>query len=267
MRRENRKHIKQTNDKVMIYGMVGASILVIAIISIMTFIRKNSTEKAQLGSLNIANNSTSENTESASTELGKTVNEVQEEANSTNTTNTLTTNSIANDINKISGNVTKSTKTNTSSTKSSLTTTTNTTTEKENEPTFMKPVEGEISREFAKDQLIYSDTLEEWTTHLGIDIKAQETTVVVASEKGTVSAIKNDPRYGLTITIEHEDGFQTVYSNLLTSEFVIEGEKVEKGQTIATVGNTAAFESKEEPHLHFEIIKDYKQVDPNIYIK
>ena len=131
----------------------------------------------------------------------------------------------------------------------------------------MKPAEGEISKEFAKDQLVYSETLEEWTTHLGVDIKAQETTVVVASEKGTVKSIKNDPRYGLTITIEHEDGFQTVYSNLLTSEFVVEGEKVEKGQTIATIGKTAAFEIKDDAHLHFEILKEYKQVDPTIYIK
>ena len=47
----------------------------------------------------------------------------------------------------------------------------------------------------------------------------------------------------------------------------IEGEKVEKGQSIGTVGNTAVFEIADEPHLHFEILKDSIQVDPSIYLK
>ena len=51
---------------------------------------------------------------------------------------------------------------------------------------------------------------------------------------------------------------------MLTSEFVVEGEKVEKGQSLGTVGNTAAFEIADEAHLHFEILKDSVQVDPNI---
>lgn len=58
-----------------------------------------------------------------------------------------------------------------------------------------------------------------------------------------------------------------MYSNLLTSEFVVEGEEVKQGQTIGTVGNTAAFEIAEDAHLHFEIWKDGEAVDPNTYIK
>ena len=132
---------------------------------------------------------------------------------------------------------------------------------------FEKPVEGDIVRDFAVDNLIYSNTLQEWTTHTGVDIKAEKTTVVKASEAGTVKSIKNDPRYGLTIVILHDNGFETVYSNLLTSEFVVEGEKVGKGQSIGTVGNTAAFEVADDSHLHFEILKDSIQVDPSIYLK
>ena len=132
---------------------------------------------------------------------------------------------------------------------------------------FEKPVEGDIVRDFAVDNLIYSNTLQEWTTHTGVDIKADKTTIVKAAESGIVKTIKNDPRYGLTVIVEHENGFQTVYSNLLTSEFVVEGEKVEKGQSLVTVGNTAAFEIADDAHLHFEILKDSVQVDPNIYLK
>ena len=135
------------------------------------------------------------------------------------------------------------------------------------EPEFIMPVEGEISRGFAKDSLVYSNTLEEWVTHLGIDIKAERTSIVKAAEGGEVAAIKNDPRYGLTIIIDHGNGYKSIYSNLLTTEFVSEGERVEKGQSIATVGNSAAFEIVDEAHLHFEILKDDMQVDPNIYLK
>lgn len=132
---------------------------------------------------------------------------------------------------------------------------------------FQAPVAGEIIKDFAIDNLIYSTTLEEWTTHSGIDIKAEKTSVVAAAETGTVESIKNDPRFGLTIIISHENGFKTIYSNLLTTEFVSENEVVEKGQTIATVGETASFEVADESHLHFEIYKDGTPVNPTIYLK
>ena len=139
--------------------------------------------------------------------------------------------------------------------------------EPKKELAFEYPVQGEINKDFAMENLIYSETLEEWTTHQGIDIKADRTTVVKSAEEGTVVAIKNDPRFGLTVIIEHQDGYKTVYSNLLTAEFVSEDEHVEKGQTIGTVGNSAVFEIADEPHLHFEIIKDGEYVDPKMYLK
>ena len=117
------------------------------------------------------------------------------------------------------------------------------------------------------DTLSYSKTLEEWITHPGIDIKADKTTIVTASEDGVVESIKNDPRYGLTITISHENGFKTIYSNLLTTEFVKENETVEKGQTIATVGESSSFEISDDSHLHFEMYKDGELVNPTIYLK
>ena len=199
----------------------------------------------------------------------------------TNISNSAQTNSVTNSVNTTTNNTVNSTNNtvNSSNNKDTVSNVNSDTSsdsdkkgsnanEEENqELSFSKPVEGEIMREYAKDNLIYSQTLEEWTTHTGIDIKADKTTVVKSAEAGTVKTIKNDPRYGLTIVIEHSDGFQTVYSNLLTSEFVVEGEKVEKGQSLGTVGNTAAFEIADEPHLHFEILKDSVSVDPTIYLK
>lgn len=265
---------KSVNDKIIMYSIIGVAILAVVLAGLLIY-SKSLSDEVKEGTMsleqmaNIAGNST-ENTESASTEIGKSVEESKNETNSSN----QTTNSQNNTNNAATNNSNTNIKSQ-NSTKSNITSNANktnnqtkqTNSETKTELSFSKPVDGEIVREYAKDNLIYSETLKEWTTHLGIDIKADKTTVVKSAETGTVKSIKNDPRYGLTIVIEHSNGFQTIYSNLLTSEFVVEGEKVDKGQSIGTVGNTAVFEIADEPHLHFEILKDSIQVDPNTYIK
>ena len=122
-------------------------------------------------------------------------------------------------------------------------------------------------KEFCKESLTYSETLKEWTTHYGVDIKAEKASVVKAAADGTVEHIKNDPRYGLTIIIKHSNGFKSLYANLLTTEFISENEEVKVGQTIGTVGDTAVYEIVDEAHLHFEILKNNENVNPSDYIK
>ena len=285
----------EMNMKIIKYASIGVGILAIIVLGLLIYskslndkVKEESLSSEQFADLMQNSNNNSNNTTSVSTEMGKTVNEASNELNSTSNTNS--TNMTENMTRNATNNTAISTNTNTSSNSTSNASNTNSSTQNSNnssnsnnntssdsnanksetkqaEISFSKPVEGEIVKEFAQDNLIYSNTLEEWTTHTGIDIKAEKTTVVKAAEAGMVKSIKNDPRYGLTIVIEHQNGFQTVYSNLLTSEFVVEGENVEKGQSLGTVGNTAAFEIADEPHLHFEILKDSVAVDPSIYLK
>lgn len=263
---------KSVQDKIIMYSIIGVAALAIILVGLLMYSKQLSDEVEEgtmtLEQMSNVNNQTNTNTESVSTEVGKSVEEAENEMNSTNNTNTNTaTNTTTNTKNSTntSINITKQNETKTTNTTSSKTTEKKEETKKE--LSFQKPVDGEIMKGYAKDNLVYSETLQEWTTHLGIDIKAEKTTVVKAAEAGTVKSIKNDPRYGLTIVIEHNDGYETVYSNLLSSEFVVEGEKVEKGQSIGTVGNTAAFEVADEPHLHFEILKDSIPIDPTTYMK
>ena len=187
-------------------------------------------------------------TESASMEIGKTVEESKIE----------NTNVVKNEVDESTNNTSKTTKVE----------------EKKKEeikqtpdPTFTKPIDGEVTKEFAKDNLIYSETLDEWVTHNGIDIKADKASIVKAAADGKVTGVKNDPRYGITVIIEHDNGYETRYSNLLTAEFINVGEKVVQGQTIGTVGNTAAFEVLDDSHLHFEILKNSEYLDPSLLIK
>lgn len=196
--------------------------------------------------------------------MGKTVEESKNEI--LNNLNTVNTDINTSETNKTSVGE-KDTSKNEIATKTDVETNSNKSKENKEVLTFIKPVEGEIVKQYAKDNLLYSETLEEWTTHLGVDIKADKTTVVKASADGKVKSIKNDPRYGLVVAIEHQDGYVTLYSNLLTSEFVEVGETVKQGASIGTVGNTAVFEILDEPHLHFEILKDGENLDPSGFIK
>lgn len=286
MRRERRvnNNDKKIKEKITMYSIIGVSALVVILVGLLIY-SKSLSDNVQNGTMNLEKiakqneenlqnaTNTLENTNSASvsTEIGKSVEEAKNETtnntaiqSNTNSANN-TSNQAKNSVSSKSPNATNSN--NTSNKKETNKPVETKTKEGQKELNFEKPVDGEIVKEYAKDNLVYSNTLQEWTTHLGIDIKADKTTVVKAAEAGTVKTIKNDPRYGLTIVIEHENGYQTVYSNLLSSEFVVEGEKVEKGQSIGTVGNTAAFEIADEAHLHFEVLKDSIQVDPNIYLK
>ena len=275
-----RKNKEDMNMKIIKYSAIAVAILTLIVFGALIYSKKlNDTIKEgtltgeQLSSILNNANSSSENTESASSEIGKSVNEVsneiKENQNTNKTTNNLnTSNSTTKNTESKSNNVLITNSVNSSNTTNQTNSKPEENTEKTSvELSFEKPVEGDIVRDFAVDNLIYSNTLQEWTTHTGVDIKADKTTIVKAAESGIVKTIKNDPRYGLTVIVEHENGFQTVYSNLLTSEFVVEGEKVEKGQSLGTVGNTAAFEIADDAHLHFEILKDSVQVDPNIYLK
>lgn len=284
MRRETRKRENKENNRNILY--LGGSLIGIGIISfVITFILYGNKmeEQSDISSQKIATlvQEAASDSQSASSQMGKTVEESTNEiANVENTiTNTTNTNkesssNVTNNVNTTkSNNTVETTKKDTQNQKEDTNTRTTDkkeeqqTTEEQEDPKFVKPVEGEISKEYAKENLVYSETLQEWTTHLGVDIKADKTTVVKAAADGKIKSIKNDPRYGLSIIIEHQNGFETLYANLLTSEFVQVGEEVKQGQSIGTVGNTATFEIADEAHLHFEISKNNETLDPSQYIK
>lgn len=281
--------MERDNHKILIISIVVASILVISLIVVtISKISKSTDEEKFVNELSSYNES-SDGAESTSSSIGKTVEESENElanknslfdedgfetailanSNSTNTTNTTndTKNESSssgknNDVNK-TNNTSKTENTNTSNT----TEASKSDKKEKDKIEFQAPVKGEIIREFANDSLVYSNTLQEWITHNGVDIKADKTSVVKAAAAGKVTSIKNDPRYGLTIIIEHNDGYKTIYSNLLTTEFVVEGEDVEQGQTLGTVGNSSSFEVSDDYHLHFELLKDGEYLDPTIYME
>lgn len=261
------------NDNLFIY--VGAAIFILLAVALGIIMYMTSKTGVR-----IENGQTSqepqvqESTETVTSEIGKTVEEQQNptqtdepnEEMATNKENTTSANKTTSTDTKKDAEVTSTSDEPDTNTSTNAPVEENTT-ETKKEITFVKPVEGEIICEYAKDNLIYSETLKEWITHTAIDIKADKTSVIKSAADGVVKSIVNDPRYGLTVVISHDEGYETVYSNLLTAEFVVVGEEVAQGQTIGTAGNTASFESSMECHLHFELLKDGEYLDPAIYLK
>lgn len=285
------KTLRQKSVNQILYISIGSVIaILILFITLFTIFSQNTKKQnIQIGESSV--NNTIPSIEQANSQIGKSINQVKNDEENENLSieikedtveEDLDSNTTSETLNVVEGKVdvaeNSSVENNSNNQAESnekiakteeKNNTENTENEEENmpDPEFIKPVDGEIVKQYGKEKLLYSNTLKEWTAHLGIDIKANKTTVVKSSSDGIIKSIKNDPRYGLTVIIEHNNGYASIYSNLLTAEFVTVGENVKSGQTIGTVGNTAPFEIVDDPHLHFEITKDGENIDPEMYIE
>lgn len=135
-------------------------------------------------------------------------------------------------------------------------------------PTFVAPAVGLVTQSHDLDTLVFSKTYDLWRVHRGIDISCEAGAAVMAAADGTVAEILDDPFLGKTVRITHNGGGETVYANLGAelAEGLAVGKPVLCGQVIGCVGESAASEIAEEPHLHFEMTVAGKSVDPLSYI-
>ena len=128
------------------------------------------------------------------------------------------------------------------------------------------PLQGDIINPYADNALIYSRTLDQWTTHPGIDIAAKEGTDVRAVLSGTVDRVYEDDALGQVVTVLHTNGRTSLYANLDTAVPVTEGQKVNAGDVIGRVGATAISECADLPHLHLGFFVDSVPADPSEYV-
>lgn len=98
--------------------------------------------------------------------------------------------------------------------------------------------------------------------HPGIDFSAPTGTEIYTTGDGVVKEILRSRRgYGNRLVVDHGFGYETMYAHI--HEFKVrKGQKVKRGQLIATVGNTG---KSTAPHLHYEIRKNDKRVNPIYY--
>lgn len=120
---------------------------------------------------------------------------------------------------------------------------------------FMKPVEGRIISSYGpKDGGLYND---------GINIQAVRGSPVRAAQNGVVVYTGNDlDAYGNLVLIRHDNKLMSAYAHL-NKTLVKRGQKVSRGQSIATVGSTGQVD---KPQLHFEIRRGSQPLNPAKYL-
>jgi hypothetical protein len=100
------------------------------------------------------------------------------------------------------------------------------------------------------------------TRHKGVDYFARTGTPVVATADGVITMAKKNGSMGLTIEVNHGNGFRTRYAHLAKMH-VRRGQRIKRGETLGTVGNTGRSTG---PHLHYEVIFRKQHRDPLHYI-
>jgi len=116
---------------------------------------------------------------------------------------------------------------------------------------FAWPIEGWISSEFG-------DARAGDAAHNGLDIAAPLGAAVLAAASGEIVVAGIDSLYGRVVVIDHGDGLRSVYGHN-ASLAVRRGDRVERGEKIATVGSTG---QSTAPHLHFELRRGKEMLDP-----
>lgn len=98
--------------------------------------------------------------------------------------------------------------------------------------------------------------------HFGMDFSAKTGTPIYATANGVIKRISSKGSFGKHIIINHGFGYETLYAHM--NRFATrKGQKVKRGEIIGYVGNTGMSAG---PHLHYEIRKDGKRLDPiNFY--
>lgn len=134
-------------------------------------------------------------------------------------------------------------------------------------PQVVSPLDGTTVTVFSMTELLYDETMADWRTHSGIDIKAEEGDAVKTAADGVVKEVRYDDLMGVTVVITHEDGYETQYSCLQQEPPVEQGKTVKAGDIIGLVGSTASAEADVGPHLHFSVSKDGKVIDPAEYVQ
>lgn len=95
--------------------------------------------------------------------------------------------------------------------------------------------------------------------HSGLDLAAPTGTQVRAAAAGRARVLWNPTGYGLYVLVDHGGGLQTLYGHLSAAS-IEDGAQVQAGEEIGRVGSTGLSTG---PHLHFEVRRDGRAVDPS----
>lgn len=117
------------------------------------------------------------------------------------------------------------------------------------------PVDGRVTSGFG---MRIHPILGGWRMHRGVDIAAETGTPIVPVAPGTVKETREQDGYGRMVVVDHGNGWTSLYAHCDRVD-VVEGQRVDAGTRLGTVGSTGLSTG---PHLHLEVHRDGKPVDP-----
>ena len=94
--------------------------------------------------------------------------------------------------------------------------------------------------------------------HKGLDFVGAQGDIVAAAGDGVVTLAGQNGGYGIAVTLDHENGYETLYGHLSKLRVQV-GDRVKRGQIIGYIGSTGRSSG---PHLHFSLYKDDVAIDP-----
>lgn len=145
----------------------------------------------------------------------------------------------------------------TATTTTAVTTTTAATTAKA-AALFVLPLSNRVLTPFS-DTPVYSETMDDYRVHLGVDFDGQDGDAVRALADGTVVAVEEDALWGTSLTLAHGGDIRSVYRGIDTA--VKEGDVVTVGDEIGFV-STSPCEKAMGTHLHVELYRAETAIDP-----
>ncbi len=125
---------------------------------------------------------------------------------------------------------------------------------------FCLPTQTGVLKGFSPETPVFSKTMGDYRVHGGVDFEGKEGDEVCSVGNGVVSRVLADTMWGYIIEIDHGE-FTARYVGLGQDGTVGIGESVSKGQKLGSLALIPA-ESEDGFHLHFEVLKDGKNVDP-----
>ena len=127
-------------------------------------------------------------------------------------------------------------------------------------PSYVWPVEGEVTQGFSGDELVYNETMGDWRTHNGIDVVSKFGGAVFSPGAGEVKLAQTDDALWGGV-VEVQSGDVTLRFCGLDEVFVKEGETLAQGDSIGVAGEVPA-EASAGAHLHIECLQGGQYIDP-----
>ena len=125
------------------------------------------------------------------------------------------------------------------------------------------PMGQEIAAAFSETP-VYSETMEDYRSHIGVDFVGEDGQTVCAAAAGTIAKAEEDALWNGSLFVDHGDGMISIYRGI--DPTVQEGDTVNAGDPIGVLLGVPC-EQEDSPHLHLELMKNGETIDPLSWLK